>query len=97
MDGYDNDTMGFATGYHFGGSTPPQHFDPSTPDSQSPGYATGGDYLCGSAFGSIHLSGMNCVFCDASVHTVNFTIDPVTWQRAVPALDGEPAGTVGWE
>jgi len=93
VDGFDNDTMGFAQGYHFGASTPPQHFDPSTPSSEGPG----GGNLCGSAFGSIHLSAMNCVFCDGSVHSVNFTIDPVTWQRLCSALDGQPTGTVGWE
>jgi len=93
VDGFDNDAMGFAQGYKFGFSSPPKQFDPSTPDSEGPDSGN----TCGSAFGSIHAGGMSAVFCDGSVHTILFTIDPVTWQRLCSGLDGQPVDPHGWE
>jgi prepilin-type N-terminal cleavage/methylation domain-containing protein len=93
VDGFDNDAMGFAQGYKFGYSSPPIQFDPSKPNSAGPD----GGNECGAAYGSIHSVGMSAVFCDGSVHVINFTINPVTWQRLCSGLDGEPVDPHGWE
>jgi prepilin-type N-terminal cleavage/methylation domain-containing protein/prepilin-type processing-associated H-X9-DG protein len=93
VDGFDNDAMGFAQGYRFGFSSPPKQFTPSTPTSEGPD----GGNECGAAFGSIHPGGMSAVFCDGSVHTIHFTIDPANWQRLCSGLDGVPVDHLGWE
>ena len=43
------------------------------------------------AFGSIHTSGFNVVFCDGSVSSVSFDIDPLAHRRLANRLDGEVA------
>jgi prepilin-type N-terminal cleavage/methylation domain-containing protein/prepilin-type processing-associated H-X9-DG protein len=46
-----------------------------------------GDVL---SFGSAHEGGFNAVFVDGSVHTINYDIDPLTFDRLGDRRDGEP-------
>ncbi len=43
------------------------------------------------AFGSSHTSGANFVFCDGSVHMINFSVNPVTFMYLCMYNDGMPA------
>ena len=36
-----------------------------------------------SHFGSAHLTGANVAYCDGSVKTIDFEVDPTTWRRLV--------------
>jgi prepilin-type N-terminal cleavage/methylation domain-containing protein len=68
VDGWDNDAIASAISYAYNSSTvtPPQPIGRADLTT------------CGGLFGSIHAS-MQCVFCDGSVHTVNFSIAPNTF------------------
>jgi prepilin-type N-terminal cleavage/methylation domain-containing protein len=92
-DGWDNDIIGLAMGQTTDTPFPPSHFSASTKDSD-PGVP--GDN-CGFAFGSIHDAGCHFVFCDGSVHTVYFTIDPKNWVKLCNIKDGEPVSPDGWD
>jgi prepilin-type N-terminal cleavage/methylation domain-containing protein len=88
VDGWDNDTMGYAYGGNGSGGppVPPQKIDPAQPEP--------GD--CGGIFGSIHAA-CHFVFCDGSVHVVNYGIDPITWTRLCSGTDGKPIDPNGWQ
>jgi prepilin-type processing-associated H-X9-DG protein len=102
-DGWHNNTIGFALGGEdqdpdIDNDSPtatytPAHFTASTHDSD-PGVP--GDN-CGATFGSIHDGGCQFVFCDGSVHTVAFTIDPKNWVRLCTINDGEVVTADGWD
>lgn len=47
-------------------------------------------YDHGRIFGAAHPSGFHSVFCDGSVHTVSFAIDPETHRRLGNRKDGQP-------
>ncbi len=94
VNGWDNDAIGLAYG-DTGASVPPARFTPSTKNAD-PGVPNGGNN-CGFNFGSIHEGGCHFVFCDGSVHTVSFEIDPANWQRLCSVNDGQPVSTQGWE
>jgi prepilin-type N-terminal cleavage/methylation domain-containing protein/prepilin-type processing-associated H-X9-DG protein len=84
VDGWDNDTICFATGENGsnGPIVPPKMIYPKEiPDP------------CSLNFGSIHAS-MNVVFCDGSVHAIPFDIDPDVWGRLCSMNDGLDAGFV---
>jgi len=70
VDGWDNDTICYANGDNGNGGAaiPPKSF------------SANGTVDCGHYFGSIHPNCM-VVFCDGSVHAVNFSINPTMWQR----------------
>jgi prepilin-type N-terminal cleavage/methylation domain-containing protein len=86
VDGFDNDTIG--TGYATKGmSSPPMKMEPS-------GDPSGADE-CGFQFGSIHES-CHFVFCDGSVHVVNYNISPTTWLNLINIKDGNPVDPQGW-
>ncbi len=70
VDGWDNDTICFANGANGSGGAPnpPTRIDRVVSST------------CGQFFGSVH-AGCMVVFCDGSVHQVNFTINPIMWQR----------------
>ncbi len=91
VDGWDNDTIGLALGQAGAGGAPviPQNFGPSIPDA-APGN-------CGSVFGSAHDGGCQFVFCDGSVHTIYYTIDPANWVRLCSGRDNQPLDTGGWD
>ena len=92
-DGWDNDTIGMAYA-NTSSPQPPYHFTPSMQDG-SPGAPPGGN--CGFQFGSIHDGGCHFVFCDGSVHTVAYEIDPLNWARLCSVNDGQPVNPQGWE
>jgi prepilin-type N-terminal cleavage/methylation domain-containing protein len=85
-DGWDNDTICFAAGDKRAKTplVPPMPISPQTSGTS-----------CGLIFGSIH-AGMNSVFCDGSVHSIVFSIDPTTWQRLCVINDGLPLDPNGW-
>jgi prepilin-type N-terminal cleavage/methylation domain-containing protein len=92
-DGWDNDTIGLAEGQTNGTPYPPAHFTPGTKDSD-PGVPGSN---CGFTFGSIHEGGCHFVFCDGSVHTVSFNIDPQNWVHLCTATGGDIVNDNGWE
>jgi prepilin-type N-terminal cleavage/methylation domain-containing protein len=85
-DGFDNDTIGLGTADR-GTSSPPQRMDPS---ADPPGADE-----CGFQFGSIHEA-CHFVFCDGSVHVVNYTIAPTTWLNLCSMNDGKTVDPNGW-
>jgi prepilin-type N-terminal cleavage/methylation domain-containing protein/prepilin-type processing-associated H-X9-DG protein len=94
VNGWDNDAIGMACGS--GGTTPwpPAHFTPGTKDSD-PGVPNGGNN-CGFVYGSIHDGGCHFLFCDGSVHTLSFNIDPQNWEHLCSVNDGHPVNPSSW-
>jgi len=45
---------------------------------------------CDSRFGAAHPGGVNMLFCDGSVRTINYDVDMVMFQRACSRKDGLP-------
>jgi prepilin-type N-terminal cleavage/methylation domain-containing protein len=88
-DAWDNDTIAFAMGRSTSTPAPPQQFDR--------GLDPPGSDDCGYQFGSIHEAGCHFVFCDGSVHTVNFSIDPQNWLLLCSGRDGKPVDHNGWD
>jgi prepilin-type N-terminal cleavage/methylation domain-containing protein len=102
IDGWDNDAIAFSLGQTnnpINGAVPnppwlngtiytPQPFNGGTPDV-APGN-------CGSVFGSVHAT-CQFVFCDGSVHSVNFSISPTTWASLCSATNGLPISPDGWD
>ncbi len=80
VDGWDNDTIGYANGRNdaAGPAVPPFRFGFNGIDD------------CGWTFGSIHRT-CTVVFCDGSVHAINYDISPIAWQRLCSRNDGQPA------
>jgi prepilin-type processing-associated H-X9-DG protein len=74
-DGWDPDTIR-STAYNFG---------PDGDDAQFA--ASRREY--GFMFGSAHSGGMNVVYADASVHFINYEIDPLAFNRMGHRSDGE--------
>jgi prepilin-type processing-associated H-X9-DG protein len=56
------------------------------PDGDAPGL-TNRQY--GFTFGSAHSGGMNVVYADASVHFVQYDVDPAAFNRMGNRSDGE--------
>ncbi len=80
IDGWDNDAVASAISWAYNSSsvTTPQPIGRSGVASDN----------CGGLFGSIHAV-MNCVFCDGSVHTVNFSITPQAWVNLLQIADDQ--------
>jgi prepilin-type N-terminal cleavage/methylation domain-containing protein len=78
-----NDDLGYVDGWRKDticyGTAVPKRIDPSD------------QVTCGFYFGSIHAN-LLAVFCDGSVHAVNFDITPTVWGRLCSIDDGEPTG-----
>ncbi len=55
----------------------------TAPKQDTPGLS---DYYC---FGSAHASGFNVAFCDGSVHSISFAIDPTTHAHLCCRNDGQ--------
>jgi prepilin-type N-terminal cleavage/methylation domain-containing protein len=77
VDGWDNDTICFAKGQN------PANGAVVTPQPD------GKIGTCGLIFGSPHNS-MITVFCDGSVHPINFNISAANWLRLCNGMDGQP-------
>jgi prepilin-type N-terminal cleavage/methylation domain-containing protein len=80
VDGWDNDTICYANGDNGSGGAaiPPQKIDVNNNSG-----------TCGHFFGSVHANAL-VVFCDGSVHSVNYSINPVAWQRLCSINDRQP-------
>ena len=46
-------------------------------------------YIVGVAFGSAHVSGIQAAFCDGSVKTISYTVDPKVWVAIGTRAGGE--------
>lgn len=77
IDGWDNDTICWAKA----GSNSNPVYSPLK-NTRVPGGT------CGQIFGSSHTT-LLTVFCDGSVRSINFEIDPNTWLRYCSGTDGE--------
>ena len=77
VDGWDNDAVSSALGYQVQsmGILVPQRSNMSEID------------VCGGLFGSFHAAAI-VVFCDGSVHTISFSIDPNNWLHLLQINDG---------
>ena len=76
-NGWDNDTISFS-------GVGPSPYAPMVPQPDTqPGLINGG------LFGSAHPSGIAGVLCDASVHFLDFSIDPVVWRLLCCRNDGK--------
>jgi len=74
VDGWDNDTIAFCKGdSNNNAPSPPRRFD--------------GRADCGLYFGSAH-NVMQAVFCDGSVHSIRFNVDPTTFLYLCQINDG---------
>jgi prepilin-type N-terminal cleavage/methylation domain-containing protein len=82
VDGWDNDTICFANGENGQGGPAeiPKQIDRKVTTDE-----------CGLNFGSIHEQ-MMAVFCDGSVHAINYDISPTVWERLCRINDGLPTG-----
>jgi prepilin-type N-terminal cleavage/methylation domain-containing protein len=81
VDGWDNDTIVFATGFDGTQGSPvlaPMQINLSLPDQDG----------CGVNFGGIHAT-CQVVFCDASVHSINYDINLQMWGWMFSINDGQ--------
>jgi len=82
VDGWDNDMICFV---RVSGSSSSTSSDPITPPSR----IMKGGPACGLKFGSIHPT-LNVVFCDGSVHTIEYAIQPNTWLAICTIAGDDP-------
>jgi len=82
VDGWDNDTICFANGFH--GQGGPIELPKQMNINQN-------QDECGFNFGSIHES-MMVAFCDGSVHAIHFNVNADVWARLCKIDDGQPTG-----
>jgi len=85
VDGWDNDTICDAAGN--GGTVNKDGVSVETPKQIA--IKLGDVDECGFNFGSIHPASMNAVFCDGSVHSIAYDIDPTVWGRLCAINDGK--------
>jgi hypothetical protein len=78
-NGWDNDSVCFS-------STAPNTPLPPQVDSES-------GPACGFVFGSAHAAGFQGVFCDGSVHFLQYDINPTTWVNLCSRNDGHDLDT----
>jgi prepilin-type processing-associated H-X9-DG protein len=82
-DGWDPDTIRSTM-------WPLRQDGPSEPDlGKDPNDERGRDRHFGYEFGSAHPGGVNAMFADGSVHTINYDIDYITFNRMGDRSDGE--------
>jgi prepilin-type N-terminal cleavage/methylation domain-containing protein len=83
-DGWDPDTMRSTC------FPPMQDADIGDPANTGNLYWESADVL---NFGSAHAAAFNCAFVDGSVHSINYDIDPTTFDRLGDRRDGEVVDT----
>jgi prepilin-type N-terminal cleavage/methylation domain-containing protein len=83
VDGWDNDSICFANGNNGSGGPVeiPKRIDVKLGTSDA----------CGLNFGAVHEN-MMAVFCDGSVHAINYDINPDVWANLCRINDGKPTG-----
>ena len=79
MTGFDTNTFRYGGSGGTPPSTPPKGLPPQ-PELPNTPFTTG--------WGSIHPTTVHFVYCDGSVHDINFTIDPETHRRLSNRSDG---------
>jgi prepilin-type N-terminal cleavage/methylation domain-containing protein len=82
VDGWDNDTVCFANGGNGSGGPVELPKKMSVKENRD---------ACGLNFGSVHEQLM-AVFCDGSVHAIDFEIDPAIWVSLCRINDGRKTG-----
>ena len=78
-NGWDNDTICFSGSQT---NAPPNGIVVPQPDTQT-------GWSCGLIFGSAHTTGFNAVFCDGSVHFIQYSINATTWHNLCSRNDGQ--------
>jgi prepilin-type N-terminal cleavage/methylation domain-containing protein len=74
-NGWDNDSIGFSS------TSQGNPVLPLTDFQSGP--------ACGLNFGAAHLDSFQTVFCDGSVHSLHYTINPTTWVNLCNRHDGK--------
>jgi prepilin-type N-terminal cleavage/methylation domain-containing protein/prepilin-type processing-associated H-X9-DG protein len=57
------------------------------------GCTLGGTQMTSAMARSLHTGGVNCCFCDGSVHFVSNSVSQITWVRLLARADGQVTGT----
>jgi len=84
---WDNDTLASAMSYDY---------NPTAITTPKPTNVFNLGSACGGLFGSIHAN-MQAVFCDGSVHSIDFNIDDNTWLWLCQINDGQTGDSRWYE
>jgi prepilin-type N-terminal cleavage/methylation domain-containing protein len=88
VDGWDNDTICDAKG-NANDQRSVTTLDGTSVETPRRIYLQDATDECGFNFGSIHVGSMNAVFCDGSVHSINYDINATVWGRLCGIRDGK--------
>jgi prepilin-type N-terminal cleavage/methylation domain-containing protein/prepilin-type processing-associated H-X9-DG protein len=85
----------YRTCYFTNAMTPLNNYAPRQ-DIPIPSGATAYTFSSNMIFGSPHPAGCNFVFCDGSVHSISFSIDPLTHSLLANRADNQPIDDSKW-